>query len=143
MTRKNMTILMLVSYYLAGAAAAAWATEYRHIDAKLSLLALPLMYLAHLGCNAVARRRGNRPECCECHGDIGLFRRLAQHRFCCDEHEERYLAELDKLGVARLQSAIPTAFLPARAAIASYTVEDHAASDRVVALVPLAIRAAA
>jgi len=107
MIRKNLTILMLVGYYLAGTTVAAWLVEQGHVDAKLSLLVLPLMYLAHLGFNAIAGNRGRTEACRCCHGDIGLFRRLACHRFCSDEHEHRYFAEMDQLGIERLRAARP------------------------------------
>jgi hypothetical protein len=43
--------------------------------------------------------------CLHCRNEIGMFRRLARHRFCCDEHESTYLAELEELAVRRLRNA--------------------------------------
>ncbi len=103
-----MTILMLVGYYLVGASAAAWVAEHGGFDSRLGLLVLPLMYLAHLAFNAIVRKRegGNR-ACLGCQGEIGLFRRVARHRFCSDEHEHQYFAELDELAIQRLRIARP------------------------------------
>ena len=44
-------------------------------------------------------------ECLACHKKIGMFRRLAHQRFCCQEHEETFWAELQKLAVIRLHDA--------------------------------------
>lgn len=110
MIRKNMTVLMLVSYYLAGASAAAWVAEHGRFDSRLALLALPMMYLAHLAFNAISRKReGGKHACLGCQGEIGLFRRIARHRFCSDDHEHQYFAELDELAIQRLQMARPAA----------------------------------
>jgi len=108
MIRKNVTVLMMVMYYLAGVSAATWSTEHWHLDVKLSLLVLPLMYLAHLAGNALAGKH-KRQACLGCQKEIGLFRRLAHHRFCCDEHEHLYFAEMDELGIERLRNARPAA----------------------------------
>ena len=43
--------------------------------------------------------------CLVCHCDLGLFRRLTKNRFCSDEHEEQYLAELKEVALARLRIA--------------------------------------
>lgn len=48
----------------------------------------------------------NMKECLACHKKIGLFRRLASKRFCCQEHEETSWAELQKLAVMRLNQAV-------------------------------------
>ena len=45
-------------------------------------------------------------ECLSCHGKIGWFRRMANHRFCCQEHEEAFFVELQKLAISRLQQAV-------------------------------------
>jgi hypothetical protein len=50
-----------------------------------------------------------KPACLHCRNEIGVFRGLARHRFCCDEHESTYLAELEELGVRRLRNARITA----------------------------------
>jgi hypothetical protein len=55
---------------------------------------------------------GKREHKCaglDCQNDIGLFRRLAQRRFCCEEHEQHYFATLDQLAIERLQNARPAA----------------------------------
>jgi len=104
---------MVVAYYIIGAALAAWLTAgSSHLDWKLSVLVLPLMFLAHFFHKAIARRHGsNRPAtssklaCLACMNEIGMFRRLAHQRFCCDEHESTYLAELEALAVRRLHDA--------------------------------------
>jgi len=42
---------------------------------------------------------------------IGIFRRLAHHRFCSDEHESTYLAELERIAIERLHNASSAASL--------------------------------
>jgi hypothetical protein len=65
------------------------------------------MYMAHICYNAIAGGTASQSRVClACHSDIGLFHRLAHHRFCCDEHEAMYLTELQELAVARLHNAI-------------------------------------
>lgn len=100
--------MLVVAYYITGAALAAWMTAGNgHLDWKLSLLVLPTMYLAHVCYNAIAGGTTSQNRgCLACHSDIGLFRRLAHHRFCCDNHEAMYLAELQELALARLHNAI-------------------------------------
>jgi|ERR1700680_1500580 len=46
----------------------------------------------------------NSGECLVCRSDVGLLRRLIQHRFCCREHEQMYLAELEEVAVTRLRA---------------------------------------
>jgi hypothetical protein len=103
--------MMVVAYYIVGAALAAWMTTGNgHLDWKLSLLVLPTMYLAHVCYNAIAGGTTSQSRAClACQSDIGLFRRLAHHRFCCDNHEAMYLAELQELAVTRLHNAIAAA----------------------------------
>jgi hypothetical protein len=98
---------MVVAYYIIGAALAAWMTTGNgHLDWRLSLLVLPTMYLAHVGYNAFAGGTTSQsPVCLGCQSDLGLFRRLAQRRFCSDDHEVMYLAELQKLALTRLHVA--------------------------------------
>ena len=55
---------------------------------------------------AVQIEQGAKPgECLVCHSDVGFFRRLAKKRFCTDEHEQQYLAELKEVALGRLRSA--------------------------------------
>ena len=52
----------------------------------------------------VQNRRHAR--CCPvCGIRLSLIRRLTGRRFCCESHEEQYLAELRELGVQRLINA--------------------------------------
>ena len=44
-------------------------------------------------------------KCLVCHGDLGFFRRLTHNRFCTDEHEAQYMAELKEVAVGRLRTA--------------------------------------
>lgn len=44
-------------------------------------------------------------KCLVCQAGVGFFRRLAHQRFCCDEHQEQYMAELKDVAVGRLRSA--------------------------------------
>jgi hypothetical protein len=100
--------MMMVTYYVLGAALAPWMTAGNwHLDWKLSLLMLPIMCLAHVCYRAIAGGTTFRkPVCLACQRGIGPFRRLAHNRFCCDTHETTYLAELQRLAVARLHNAI-------------------------------------
>ena len=44
-------------------------------------------------------------ECClVCGNDLGLLRRLVQQWFCCQEHEQMYLDELQEVAVMRLRT---------------------------------------
>jgi hypothetical protein len=45
--------------------------------------------------------------CLVCQRELGFFRKLAKHRFCTDEHEQQYMAELKEVALGRLQSAGP------------------------------------
>ena len=105
---------MVVAYYILGAALAAWLTTGSgRLDWKLSILVLPLMYLAHLCHKAIASRcrksaGGIAPAraCLYLSGrNWSGCRRLGGHRFCSVDHENAYLAELEKLAVQRLRSA--------------------------------------
>jgi hypothetical protein len=57
------------------------------------------------------RVRINSPRkhatCLVCGIDVGLFRRLTKKQFCCDGHEQEYLAKLGEIGVTRLHTANP------------------------------------
>lgn len=99
---------MVVAYYVLGAALAAWmAAGNGHLDWRLSLFVLPIMYLAHVGYNAFAGDTTSQGlVCLTCQTDLGLFRKLARHRFCCDNHEATYLAELQELAIMRLHSSV-------------------------------------
>jgi hypothetical protein len=98
---------MVVAYYIMGAALAAWMTTGNgHLDWRLSLLVLPTMYLAHVCYNALAGGTSRSPVCLGCKSNLGLFRRLTNHNFCCDKHEAMYLAELQELALTRLHNAI-------------------------------------
>ena len=104
---------MVVACYISGAALAAWlATGNGHLDWKMSILVLPLMYLAHLGRKGMAGKRETRRSgtsqyhaCLACRTEIGMFRRLKRVRFCCDDHERTYLTELEELAIQRLRNA--------------------------------------
>ena len=43
--------------------------------------------------------------CLVCQRELGFFRKLAKHRFCTDEHEQQYMAELKEVALGRLQNA--------------------------------------
>lgn len=110
----NRTVLMLMTFYLAGSSAAASIASKAHLDSKLGLLAIPVMFLAQLGWKAIAGKTKRReslapqPHCLACQSEIKLFRRLSHKRFCSNEHEATYLAELQQIAVARLASARKT-----------------------------------
>ena len=40
---------------------------------------------------------------CQC--ELGFFRRLTKNRFCTDQHEEQYMAELKEVALGRLRNA--------------------------------------
>ena len=72
---------MIIVYYAIGAAVAAWLTaDNRHLDWKISLFVLPLMFMAHFGYNMVRVRKGGKRselrshtrQCLACRGEIGL-----------------------------------------------------------------------
>jgi hypothetical protein len=44
-------------------------------------------------------------KCLVCQRGLGFFRRLTKQRFCTDEHEKQYLAELKEVALGRLRSA--------------------------------------
>jgi hypothetical protein len=52
-----------------------------------------------------SQRNPHATSCLACLHEIGLFRRLAHHRFCCEQHESTYLAELERIAIERLHSA--------------------------------------
>jgi hypothetical protein len=99
---------MVVAYYIMGAALAAWMTTGNgHLDWRLSLLVLPIMYLAHVCYNAFAGGTASQSlVCLTCQSNLGLFRRLTNDRFCCNDHEAMYLAQLQELALTRLHNAI-------------------------------------
>jgi hypothetical protein len=43
--------------------------------------------------------------CLVCRRDLGFFRKLTKHRFCSDEHEQQYMAELKEVALGRLRNA--------------------------------------
>lgn len=103
---------MVIVYYAVGALVTVWiSTGKSHLDWRVSLLLLPTLFLAHFCYKAMAAKNridaGSSPirTCLACQKKISLLRRLDRQRFCCDEHETVYLAELDKLAIERLQNA--------------------------------------
>jgi hypothetical protein len=104
----SMTVLVISTYYLSGGALAVWLMASEHIDPWLSLLMLPLLYLAHLCWKMIAGPSQKLPslKCLVCGNEISAFRRLGNHRFCSNKHEQMYLAELEQLAIERLVSAM-------------------------------------
>ena len=51
------------------------------------------------------RTSSKRGRCLVCNADLGFLRKLAKRRFCCDEHEQKYLTDLGDIAVMRLHSA--------------------------------------
>lgn len=103
----KMTLLMIVTYG-GGMALAAWKVSHGHPNSELALTLLPLLSVAHLCCRTISQKRpnyGRKPNCLACQNDLSIFRRVAHHRFCCQDHERMYMAELQKIAVARLRSA--------------------------------------
>jgi len=49
-----------------------------------------------------------KPKCLACHKELSLFSRLARHRFCSEQHEQAYMAELEELALERLGCARAT-----------------------------------
>jgi hypothetical protein len=109
----KMTVLIVAIYYLGGAAAAAWMLAKGHFDARLALLVLPLLYLAHLYCAIISgwgRKHQSLPKspkhiCPTCENDVGMFRRLARRHCCSPEQEQLHLAKLGELAIERLRSS--------------------------------------
>jgi hypothetical protein len=44
-------------------------------------------------------------KCLVCQCDLGFLRRLTKSRFCTDEHEQQYMAELKEVALGRLRTA--------------------------------------
>lgn len=44
-------------------------------------------------------------KCPVCEQSLGLLRKLKKNQFCCEDHQEQYLAELREIAVGRLQTA--------------------------------------
>jgi hypothetical protein len=44
-------------------------------------------------------------KCLVCQCGLGFFRKLAKNRFCTDEHEQQYMAELKEVALGRLRNA--------------------------------------
>ena len=111
---------MIIAYYVIGATLAAWLSTWNgRSNWALALLMLPVMFLAHYLHGAIAHRgaNGEPPSKCQaCRNRIGLFRRLSHQRFCSEEHERVYLAELQALAIIRLHSAAAAAAPSARPA---------------------------
>jgi|SRR5581483_2589967 len=104
----NGTFLTLVASYLVAAAVTAWMISQGHGQSVASLLALPLLCLAHASWKLIAGRgRSGKTKlvCLACQQNIGRFRRLGGNWFCCEEHEKTYLAELEELSLQRLTNA--------------------------------------
>jgi hypothetical protein len=54
----------------------------------------------------VVEIKGSKPgTCLVCQCNLGFFRRLTKNRFCTDEHEQQYMAELKEVALGRLRSA--------------------------------------
>ena len=43
--------------------------------------------------------------CLVCRQDVGFFRRLTKNRFCSEQHEQQYMAQLKEVALGRLQTA--------------------------------------
>lgn len=131
----------MAAYYIVGAAFAVWLiTGNRHVDWKLPLLVLPTMYLVHVCCAAIAATRSPNPKCLGCENNIGLIRRIGNHRFCCDEHEQMFFAESQALAVARLKCEQIGSPVDPRAEMAFHGNSSvNAASRELVKLPPAAL----
>lgn len=44
-------------------------------------------------------------KCLVCQCGLGFFRKLTNNRFCTDEHEQQYMAELKEVALGRLRNA--------------------------------------
>ena len=111
-------ILLLTIYGGCGVAAALAPNGL--LDSRLAVMALCLLYTAHMFWRTRARKRryakdsNPKPKCLACRKELGLFHRLAHHRFCSEQHEHVYLAELEEIALARLQGARIAISLDAR-----------------------------
>ena len=50
-------------------------------------------------------KTANPAACLLCQRDLGFFRRMSKNRFCTEEHEQQYMAELKEIALGRLRSA--------------------------------------
>jgi len=54
----------------------------------------------------VVEIKASKPgTCLVCQCELGFFRRLTKNRFCTDQHEEQYMAELKEVALGRLRNA--------------------------------------
>jgi len=110
---------MVVAHHTTGPVLATWLTDGL-LGWRFSILALSLLILARFCYKAIAGRHesirfGISPQlpCAHCGKAIGMFRRLAHHHFCCDDHELAYLDKLDEIAIQRLHNARMAAPSPA------------------------------
>jgi hypothetical protein len=106
------TALWVATYYLGGGTTAAVVAAGMNLGILFVGFALAVLYLGHLWwtmLQAKRRLRGAR-ACLLCQKEIN--RRGADCPFCCEEHQSRWLYELDEIAVRRLQAARYGAYEP-------------------------------
>jgi len=105
---------MIVTYYLFGAAVAAWLTVgSKQLEWSVALLLLPSLFFVHVVYMLLQGKPKrntpvvalHRPKCLACRRNLGLFQKLLRGRFCSAEHERLYLEELEKIALTRLANA--------------------------------------
>jgi hypothetical protein len=102
----SRTTLMIAMYCLSGGLVSAILAAKAHLGILLVALLPVIVYLVYL-CWKLSQRRSeiSRCErCLACQKSIGPVRRLSHHRFCCDEHQNEWLDELDEIAIDRLQA---------------------------------------
>jgi len=128
----KMTVLMVTIYGGCAAAAATRLAQHGLLDSRVVLIALAATCLAHVCWRVIARklRRNPAPRCLACQTGLGLFHRLAHHRFCSEQHEQVYLTELEEIALSRLQGARITVSFDSRVESALQRSEEAKAEGR-------------
>jgi hypothetical protein len=113
---------MITVYGLSGGVISAVVAAKAHPSALFLTLVLPILYLAHLHWTKFQAKSERPPSqrCLSCQKDIGWYRRLSNHRFCCEKHESEWLEELEELAIRRLQmarNAVPEFNMPRKPAV--------------------------
>jgi len=103
----KMTVLMLTTYIGCAVATVTRMNAHGLVDSRLALIAVSVICGVHVCWKVFAERlRTNpAPKCLACQTELGVFHRFAHHRFCSEQHEQVYLAELEEVALARLQGA--------------------------------------
>jgi hypothetical protein len=103
----SRTALMILMYCVIGGLVSAGLAAKTHLGMCFQILLLPLIYLAYLGWSLLHGKSSDAGSrvCLTCSKSISRFRRLSDHRFCCEEHQRQWFDELEELAIERLKVA--------------------------------------